>query len=63
MSQDVTHVDGVQKSNRKFNDQRICNQMVKNGQIGRNVLRSVWPNGPEVQPEVNRKLHRPWQAK
>ena len=31
MSQDVTHVEGFQKSNRKLNDQRICNQMVKNG--------------------------------
>ena len=29
--------------------------MVKNGQIGRNVLRSVWPNEPEVQPEMDRK--------
>ena len=29
MSQDVTHVEGFQKSNRKLNDQRICNQMVK----------------------------------
>ena len=47
--------EGFQKSNRKCNDQRICNQMVKNGQIGRNVLRSVWPNEPEVRPEMNRK--------
>lgn len=31
MSQDVTYVEGFQKSNRKLNDQRICNQMVKNG--------------------------------
>ena len=52
MSQGVTHVEGFQKSNRKFDDQRICNQMVKNGQIGRNVLRSVWPN--------DRKYNQPW---